>query len=75
MSTIQIRDVPAKTHERLVVRARSQGMSLSEYLRLELDRIALQPTMGEMLERIAQRESVGGASAGRLPREDRIRRP
>jgi hypothetical protein len=58
----------------LVQRAEALGMSLSEYLRFELDRLANQPTMGEMLERISGRESVAGASAGEILGEERRRR-
>ena len=74
MSTIQIRDVTGETHARLVARAAARGMSLSEYLRSELDRLAGQPTMAEMLDRIATRPAGGGASAGDILREERNRR-
>lgn len=74
MSTIQIRDVADETHTRLVARAAARGMSLSEYLRCELDRMARQPTMAEMRDRIAARPAVGGASAGEILREERNRR-
>ena len=74
MSVIQIREVPAETHDRLASRARSQGMSLSEYLRVELDRIASRPTTAEMLKRVEGRDPVGGASAASILREERLRR-
>jgi hypothetical protein len=49
-------------------------MSLSEYLRHELERLAAQPTMEEMLERVASREPVGGRSAATILGKERPRR-
>ena len=59
---IQIRNVPPDLHERLKQRAASKGMNLSDYLKSELDRIALIPTNAEIFARI-QAE----ADAGLLP--------
>lgn len=55
---IQVRDVPDDLHRRLKVRAAQEGISLSDYLKHELARIADTPTLDEMLERIRQREPV-----------------
>lgn len=74
MSVIQIRDVTTQTADRLKRRAEGQGKSLSEYLRGELDRIAAQPTLEEMLERVSARQPVRGRSAAAILREERDRR-
>ncbi|MDX6633430.1 MAG: hypothetical protein QOG26_1435 [Solirubrobacterales bacterium] len=55
---IQIRDVPESVHRTLKSRAALSGRSLSEYLRNELARIAGQPTMDEVLDRIAKLDPV-----------------
>lgn len=52
MGTIQIRDVPDSVAERLKVRASAQNRSLSEYLRVELERLAEQATLEEILEEV-----------------------
>ena len=57
MSTLQVRDVRPETAEILKRRAESAGVSLSEYLRGELDRIAAVPSRAEVLARIASRPS------------------
>ena len=54
--TLQGRNVPDEVHRTLKVRAAQQGRSLSDYLLDELQRIAEQPTMEEVLARIASRE-------------------
>jgi plasmid stability protein len=50
---IQVRHVPDQLHRRLKVRAASVGMSLSDFLRLELERTAAQLTADELRERLA----------------------
>jgi plasmid stability protein len=52
---IQIRDVPDDVHAVLRVRAAKAGMSMSEYLRSELIRMAEKPTMEELDARIRSR--------------------
>lgn len=47
---IQIRDVPEQMHRTLKARAAREGMSLSDFLKLELDRIVERPTMRDWLE-------------------------
>jgi hypothetical protein len=74
MAIVQVRDVSPETHAALTARAERSGMSLSEYLRHELERLAAQPTMEEMLERVASREPVGGRSAATILRKERARR-
>ena len=48
---IQIRDVPEPVHSTLKARAAQEGMSLSDYLKRELERTVERPTMREWLER------------------------
>jgi len=56
MSTmIQIRNVPDALHRRIKARAALAGMSLSDYLLAEVRRLADQPTLAEMRERLASR--------------------
>ena len=47
---IQIRDVPELVHSTLKARAAREGMSLSDYLKMELERTVERPTMREWLE-------------------------
>jgi plasmid stability protein len=59
MSTmIQTRNVPDDVHKALKIRAIKAGMSLSDFLRREITRVAEQPTLEEMIERIGRREPV-----------------
>jgi hypothetical protein len=74
MSIIQVRGISARAHKRLKTKAGKEGKSLSEYLRVELENLAEQPTLDEMLARVASREPVkgeGGAAAVRAGRAER----
>lgn len=55
---IQIRDVRDDVHRTLKARAAQEGVSLSEYLRAELDRVAASPTPDELLARLRSREAA-----------------
>lgn len=55
---IQIRDVRDDVHRTLKARAASEGVSLSEYLRSELERVASTPTSAELLARLQSRKPV-----------------
>ena len=55
---IQIRNVPEALHRKVKVRAAQAGMSLSDYLRAEIERIAALPTRDEMLARLHGRKRV-----------------
>jgi plasmid stability protein len=55
---IQIRHVPDTLHRRLRARAALAGMSLSDYLRRELEAAAERLTPGELRERLASLEPV-----------------
>jgi len=72
---IQIRNVPDELHREAKVRAARAGMSLSGYLLRELERTLAQPTMEELLARIAARKqprlSETSAEAVRAIRDER----
>jgi antitoxin FitA len=55
---IQIRNVPDEVHRTLKVRAAKAGMTLSDYLLSEIERVAEKPTLAEMMERLRSREPV-----------------
>jgi len=55
---IQIRHVPDAVHRKLKTRAAAKGMSLSDYLMLEISELAKLPTMEDWLDEIATREPV-----------------
>ena len=72
---IQVRDVPEDVHRRLKARAASGGVSLSEYVRTELERVAASPTPDELLDRLRSRKVVRpretSADALRAVRDER----
>lgn len=49
---IQIRNVPDALHRKLKSRAALAGMSLSDYLLLEIGEVAARPTMDELVARL-----------------------
>ncbi len=55
---IQIRNVPDDLHRKLKVRAAQKGMTLSDYLLSEVEKVAEKPTLAEMMERLRGREPV-----------------
>ena len=55
MPNVLVRDLPAEVHAKLQRRAESQGQSLQKYLAGELTRLAEQPTLDEVLDRIERR--------------------
>lgn len=52
---IQIRNVPDEVHRKLRIRAIKEGVTLSELLAREARRLAEQPTLEEMRERLLSR--------------------
>ena len=56
--TIQVRDVPEHVHGTLKSRAAREGMSLSDFIKRELQRAAERPTMREWLERTQQAKPI-----------------
>ena len=73
--SIQVRDVPERVHRRLKARAAEEGRTLSELVREQLTELAARPTLGEMLERLREREPADpgetSAAAVRAGREGR----
>jgi antitoxin FitA len=63
MALIQIRDVSETTVRALKARAAERGLTLTAYLRAELNRLAERPTNAEIVERLARRNRRGGPTA------------
>jgi hypothetical protein len=55
---IQIRNVPDDVHRKLKIRAAKEGVTLSELLAREARRLAEQPTLEELRERLLSRPRV-----------------
>ncbi len=71
---IQLRHVPDPLHRKLKSRAAMAGLSLSDYLLKEIERIAERPTAEEIKERLAQRRTfVPPISSAEIIRELRDR--
>jgi len=66
MTSIQIKDVPERTHAILRQRAAAAHQSLQEYLRARLIEEADQPTLEEVLDR------AGGRSGGSVSLKDAV---
>ncbi|MDP9208662.1 MAG: antitoxin [Actinomycetota bacterium] len=62
MALVQVRDVPETTLRALKAQAAERGLTLTAYLRSELDKLALRPTNAEIVERLARRNRRGGPS-------------
>ena len=76
MSTmIQIRNVPEALHRELKSRAARTGMSLSDYLLREIEKVAECPTIEEMRARLHSRPrinpSLSAEEAVRAERDSR----
>lgn len=52
---LQVRDVPDEVHAELRRRAAAAGMSLSDFARQELSRVARRPSLTDLLDRAAAR--------------------
>jgi antitoxin FitA len=57
---IQVRGVPESVYGTLMTRAASKGMSLSGFIKRELERAAERPTMQEWLDRTRQAKPIVG---------------
>ena len=69
---IQLRNVPESLHRTLKARAALAGMSLSDYLVMEIRRAAERPTIAELRERLKRRAPVNSrVSAADAVREER----
>ena len=67
---IQVRDVPEQVHSTLKARAAREGMSLSDFIKKELERTAERPTMREWLETARQARPIATKrSAAQVVRE------
>jgi antitoxin FitA len=72
---IQIRDVPDEVHSILKARAARDGMSLSDYLKRELERTAHQPNLREWVEMVRHMKPISsGQSSSEIVRELRDQR-
>ena len=58
MAMIQIRNVPPELHRTLKIRAAEAGMTLSDYLLSEVERVARRPSVPEMKARLAALPAV-----------------
>jgi hypothetical protein len=69
---IQIRNVPDDVHRKLKVRAAQEGTTLSDFLLAEIRLAADQPSMTELLERLASQPPFDpGVSSAELIRRHR----
>jgi antitoxin FitA len=69
---IQLRNVPEALHRSLKARAALAGMSLSDYLLMEIKEIAERPTLAELRKRLHEREPVSiQIDTAKLVREER----
>jgi plasmid stability protein len=67
---IQVRDVQEQVHRTLKARAAREGMSLSDYIKKELERTVERPTMREWLESARQAKPIASKrSAAQIVRE------
>jgi hypothetical protein len=72
---IQIRNVPDALHRKLKARAALAGMSLSDYLRREVERVAERPSLEEIGRLLRSRRPVRTrVSPVKVIREERERR-
>ena len=60
MALVQVRDIPETTLNALKAQAAERGLSLTAYLRAELDKLAARPTNAEIVDRLARRHRSGG---------------
>lgn len=73
MGTVQIRNIPDSVFERLKSHAAAAGLSLSDYLLRELEKVAETPTLAEMREGLRQlpRVDISSAEIAQIIREER----
>ena len=68
---IQLRNVPDGLHRALKARAAIAGMSLSDYLLMEIKEIAERPTLAELRQRLHARQPIGELDTVRWLRMER----
>ncbi|MGD0772848.1 MAG: hypothetical protein ABSC05_08500 [Candidatus Solibacter sp.] len=61
---IQIRDVPEEVHSTLKARAAREGMSLSDYIKGELEQSAERPSMREWLDLVQKMKPIPSKRSG-----------
>lgn len=67
---IQVRNVPDELHRTLKIRAAAEGLSLSDYIKRELEASAGRPTFEEVNARVkARRERIRARRGGPIPSE------
>jgi plasmid stability protein len=67
---IQVRDVPEQVHRTLKARAAREGMSLSDFIKRELELTVERPTMREWLELTQRAKPIHAEqSAAQIVRE------
>lgn len=72
---LQIRNVPDAVHRRLKARAAHLGLSMSDYVLREIERLLEKPTREELFARIAQLPPIGlDPSPSEILREERKER-
>lgn len=72
---IQVRNVPERLHRELVKRAKTAGLSLTDYIQGLLEREVSRPPAHEVFERIGRRPKVNlQRSASELLHEARQQR-
>jgi len=74
MPLVQVRDVSEETVNALKAQAGERGLSLTTYLRGELDQLAVRPTNAEIIDRLARRERQGGPTVADTVAEFRLLR-
>ncbi len=57
---ITIRDVPEAVRDELASRAARERMSMQEYLKAQLEKLASRPSMHEWMERVRDRKRASG---------------
>jgi plasmid stability protein len=71
MPLLQIRDVPDETLRTLKARAAERGVSLTAYVRDELERLAIRPTNSDVVRSLAARRREDGPSLQEIVAEIR----
>jgi hypothetical protein len=72
---VQIRGVPEALHRTLCARAAARGLSLSDFLLRELEKLGSRPTMEEWVARVRSHEPVEGLDVAAIMDEIRGARP
>ncbi|MDR2931167.1 MAG: hypothetical protein LBV06_09735 [Propionibacteriaceae bacterium] len=76
MSMLQVRDLPAETHQALKVRAAQAGQSPSGYVATILNQAVAVPSMADFLDRLRLRSVIDPAvSAADILASERDQRP